>query len=71
MAGYYTTTSSLKDTLMIVKDVVLATEQYGIAAKKGNTKLINDINAALKAIKDTEFKTLATEYGLTDFIAVN
>ena len=71
MAGYYTTTSNLKDTLMIVQDVVLATEQYGIAAKKGNTKLINDINSALKAIKDTEFKNLATEYGLTDFIAVN
>ena len=70
MAGYYTTTSNLKDSLMIVKDLVLATEQYGIAAKKGNTKLINDINAALKAIKDTEFKTLAEQYGLTDYIAV-
>lgn len=71
MAGYYTTTSNLKDSLMIIDNLVLATEQYGIAAKKGNTKLINDINSALKAIKDTEFKNLATEYGLTDFIAVN
>jgi len=70
MAGYYTTTSNLKDNLMIVKDVTLATEQYGIAAKKGKTKLINDINKALKDIKDTEFKTLAEQYGLTDFIAV-
>lgn len=70
MAGYYTTTSSLKDSLMIVDNLVLATEQYGIAAKKGNTKLINDINAALKAIKDSEFKTLAEAYGLTNYIAV-
>ena len=70
MAGYYTTTSNLKDSLMIVNNLVLATEQYGIAAKKGNTKLINNINNALKAIKDTELKTLAAEYGLTDFIAV-
>ena len=70
MAGYYTTTSNLKDSLMIVNNLVLATEQYGIAAKKGNTKLINEINAALKAIKDTDLKTLAAEYGLTDFVAV-
>ena len=70
MAGYYTTTSSLKDSLMIVNNLVLATEQYGIAAKKGNSELINKINLALRAIKDTEFKTLADAYGLTDYIAV-
>lgn len=70
MAGYYTTNGALKDSLMIVKDLVLVTEQYGIAAKKGNTELINKINMALIAIKDTEFKTLAEKYGLVDYIAV-
>jgi len=70
MAGYYTTNGALKDDLMIVKDLVLATEQYGIAAKKGNTELINKINMSLIAIKDTEFKTLAEKYGLAAYIAV-
>ena len=70
MAGYYTTTSNLKDSLMIIDNLVLATEQYGIAAKKGNTELINKINIALRAIKDSELKTLAAEYGLTQFLAV-
>ena len=69
MAGYYTTTSNLKDSLMIVNNLVLATEQYGIAAKKGNTKLISDINTALAAINDTSFTELDTKYGLLDYIA--
>ena len=71
MAGYYTTTSNLKDSLMIVNNFVLATEQYGIAAKKGNTELINKINMTLISIKDTEFKTLAEKYGLVDYIAID
>ena len=55
---------------MIVKDLVLVEEQYGIAAKKGNDALISKINEALIAIADNEMQTVANNYGLKSELAV-
>lgn len=55
---------------MIVSGLVLAEEQYGIAAKKGNDALISKINEALIAIADDELQSAARPYGLNSEIAV-
>ena len=63
MAGYYTNNGALKGKLA-VKDFNLETEQYGIAAKKGNDALISKINDALIALADGEYSAIAEKYGL-------
>ena len=65
MAGYYTSTGAYKDSLVIVENLVLAQEEYGIAAKKGNEAFIGKINEALIALVDTDYKTVAKDFGLT------
>ena len=51
MAGYYMSQdTTYADKLMIVEDLTLATEQYGIAARKGSG-LIKKINQALLDLK--------------------
>ena len=47
--GYIQTTG--KDSVKMVGDVFNTDEQYGIAVKKGNSKLLNDINKGLDEIK--------------------
>ena len=49
---------------ILVKNFVLAEEEYGIAAKKGNDALISKINEALIAIADTDYLSVAKKYGL-------
>ena len=56
MAGYYTSQGTYKDKLVML-DSELATESYGIAAKKGNFALVSKINEALIAIADDEMIT--------------
>ena len=58
------------DKPVIVSNLVLAEEQYGIAAKKGNESLISKINEALIAIADDEMQTVANTYGLASEVAV-
>ena len=55
---------------VVVDGLVLAEEQYGIAAKKGNDALVSKINEALISIADDEMQTIANKYGLTSEIAV-
>lgn len=64
MAGYYTNNGALKGKLAI-KDLNLATEEYGIAAKKGNDALISKINEALIDTVDTGYAQVGEKYGLT------
>ena len=40
-----------KDSVKMVGDVFNTDEQYGIAVKKGNSKLLDDINKGLDEIK--------------------
>ena len=64
MAGYYMNGVDTFKDYQILPGVVLAEEQYGIAAKKGNAALIAKINEAMIALADTEYKNVATQYGL-------
>lgn len=54
------------DKLAIIEleDFKPESEAYGIAAKKGNTNLINFINKRLYEIKDTDYKEICKKYGL-------
>lgn len=49
---------------VLVDNFVLAEEEYGIAAKKGNDALISKINEALIALADTDYITTAQSFGL-------
>ena len=64
MAGYYTNNGALKGKLAI-KDINLASEEYGIAAKKGNEALISKVNEGLIAIKDSAYATISEFYSLS------
>ena len=70
MAGYYTTTGEYASKMTVVEGLVLAEEEYGIAAKKGSEALMNKINEALISIRTEEYATLTAEYGLTGSIAL-
>lgn len=52
VTDYYMQTDG-KGKIKLVGDVFQADEQYGIGIKKGNTEMLNQINEALKEIKDS------------------
>ena len=71
MAGYYSTKGEFAGQVSIVKDLVLAEESYGIAAKKGNEAFMSEINKALIALTaDGTTAEVATEFGLQNDVAV-
>lgn len=62
MARYYTED---KADLMIVENAVFSEEEYGIAARKGDTEFVSKINDALKKLKENgKLYELADKYGL-------
>ena len=65
MAGYYMNGVDTFKDYQILPGVILAEEQYGIAAKKGNAALIGKINEAMIALANTGYSEVAAEYGLT------
>lgn len=68
MARYYTDD---KDDLMIVENTIFIEEEYGIAARKGDTEFVGKINEALKTLKENgKLMELADKYGLTDDIII-
>ncbi len=50
MAGYYTAGSDYKDKLVIVPDLDFGEEEYGIAARKADTGVIDKVNTALSEL---------------------
>lgn len=70
MAGYYMKSVDTFKDYQVLENVVLAEEQYGIAAKKGNDALMGKVNEALIALADTEYKAVADTYGLTTELLV-
>lgn len=71
MAGYYLKNSEYADKLTLVKDLVLADENYGIAGRKGSA-LIDAINVELiELTKDGTMATIAEAYGLQNEICVD
>ncbi len=72
MAGYYMSQdTTYAESLMIVEDLTLATEQYGIAARKGSglTKKINQ--ALIDLVKDGTVDEIAEKYGLKSEICID
>ena len=72
MAGYYMSQDTkYASTLQIVDGLTLATEQYGIAARKGSG-LIKKINSALiELAKDGTIDTLASKYGIASELCID
>lgn len=72
MANYYMSKdSTYANALMIVDDLTLATEQYGIAARKGSG-FAKAISAALVELaNDGTVDAIAAKYGLTSEICID
>ena len=72
MAGYYMSQdSAYSDSLMVVEGLTLATEQYGIAARKGSG-FAKKINEALIALaNDGTIETLAAKYGIASELCID
>ncbi|MBR7160615.1 MAG: transporter substrate-binding domain-containing protein [Clostridia bacterium] len=71
MAGWYTNVGDTYADYEVIDGLVLATEQYGIAAKKGNQALISKINEGLIALKNSGAMSLtASLFGLQGEIAI-
>ena len=70
MAGYYRNETETFKDYQVLPGVVLAEEQYGIGAKKGNNALIGKINEALIALVSGDYQTVAQTYGLTTELLV-
>ena len=72
MAGYYMSQdTTYANSLMIVEDLALSTEQYGIAARKGSglTKKINQ--ALIDLAKAGTVDTLADKYGIKSELCID
>ncbi|MBO7341878.1 MAG: transporter substrate-binding domain-containing protein [Clostridia bacterium] len=72
MAGYYMSKdTTYANSLMIVEDLVLATEQYGIAARKGSgfAKALN--TALVELAKEGKVAEIAAKYGLENEICID
>ena len=72
MAGYYMSQdTTYSNSLMIVEGLTLATEQYGIAARKGSgfAKLLNA--ALVELAKDGTVAEIAAKYGLQNEICID
>lgn len=72
MAGYYMSQdTTYAGSLMIVENLTLATEQYGIASRKGSG-LAKQINTALVALaKEGKVLELATKYGIASELCID
>lgn len=67
MAGYYMKNGQYASKLQKVEGLVLANENYGIAAKKGNKALVEKINEAIIALTNNgECQKAAETFGLQD-----
>ena len=72
MAGYYMTQdSTYASSLMIIEDLALATEQYGIAARKGSglAKMIS--KTMIELAKSGVVDEIATTYGIKSELCID
>ena len=71
MAGYYIN-AQYKDKLMIVPDLTLADEEYGIATRKDGQYTANQISAAIIELsKQGKVLEIAKKYGLEESLAID
>ena len=72
MAGYYMSQdTTYAENLMIVEGLILATEQYGIAARKGSAFAKAISMAMVELAKDGTVNTIAEKYGLQNEICID
>ncbi|HNZ77935.1 MAG TPA: transporter substrate-binding domain-containing protein [Bacilli bacterium] len=73
MANYYINQdSSLSSKLMIIDDLVLAEEEYGVAARKEGKYTAAIISNTLASLaKDGSVTTIASKYGLTSEVCID
>ena len=72
MAGYYMSQdTTYAENLMIVEGLVLATEQYGIAARKGSAFAAAISMVLVELAKDGTVNEIATKYGLQNEICID
>ena len=72
MAGYYMSQdTTYANSLMIVPNLVLAEEQYGIAARKGSAFAKAISMALVELTKDGSVATIAAKYGLTSEVCID
>lgn len=58
------------DETMIIENLVLVQESYGIAGRKEDKAFISEINDALIAIRETGYKNVAEKYGFEKELAI-
>lgn len=69
MAGYLLNQKDGSYTdlkIVTISDYEQLKEEYGVAARKGNVKLIDFINTKLVELQDTTYSQIAEKYGLSD-----
>ena len=73
MANYYLTINpTYASQLQLVEGLVLAEEEYGIAARKNAKSTIYKVNYALKALKaDGTIDKIAAKYGLVNELVID
>lgn len=71
MAGYYTSNGEFANDLAVVKDLVLASEQYGIAGRKSDLVFMEKINEGLVGTASNgKLNEIAEFFGVKDSLAV-
>lgn len=67
MAGYYTSRGDFAGKMVVIEDLVLSEEQYGIATKKGSESFMSKINEALIALNaNGQLTEIGETYGLAN-----
>lgn len=72
MAKYYTSQdSTYASSVMIIPDLTLKTEQYGIAARKGSALIYHINNALVELSKDGKLTELANQFGIASDLCID
>lgn len=72
MAGYYMSQDTkYSNSLMIVENLTLATEQYGIAARKGSGLAKEISKAIVELAKEGKVDTIAEKYGIKSELCID
>lgn len=72
MAGYYTSNGEFKNDLVIIENLDLAIEQYGIAGRKNDLAFMEKINEGLLGtFNNGKMKNISDFFGVTSSLAVS
>lgn len=72
MAGYYTSNGEFKNDLVIIENLDLAIEQYGIAGRKNDSAFMEKINEGLLGtFNNGKMKNISDFFGVTSSLAVS